>query len=93
MSDGNSPNPFSKKRTLCLARFSEYDLGFFDDNREPLNFSSSSMILQGTLNPIVWILQMTISRDHGGSDRGYKRIKAIKEKGKGCCEEKVEAGR
>jgi hypothetical protein len=31
-----------------------------------------------TLHAIVWILQMTLSTNHGGSSEGYQRINIIK---------------
>lgn len=32
------------------------------------------------INAVVWILQMTLSRDHGGSPNGYSIIRSIKKK-------------
>ena len=32
------------------------------------------------INAVVWILQMTLSRDHGGSPDGYSTVRSIKEK-------------
>ncbi|KZT01990.1 uncharacterized protein LAESUDRAFT_752398 [Laetiporus sulphureus 93-53] len=89
----NGGNPFEHHRKQEIAYFPNKSFKVDDDRLKSFReyfwtpefinnplfdaFCVNFKLVGNTVYPVVWILQMTVSSEHGGSDKGYERIKSI----------------